>query len=431
MGNVNLSNLLYKKNRTKYLEKTKPGSLSIFHSNDQMPTNADGLMPFRQNNNLLYLCGIDQEETALLLFPDCSEKDFQEVLFIKKTSEIIRVWEGEKVTKEQAEKISGIKKILWFEEFDSVITKIASKAEYIYLSHNDHPRANIVVESRNKRMGKELKEQFPSSHYIESGPILNEIRSVKEKWEIDAIQQACEITKSGFNRILKFIKPGLMEYNVQAEIIHEFINKQSKGFAYEPIIASGKNACVLHYTTNNQKLNIGDVVLMDFGAEYLNYASDLTRCVPVSGRFSKRQKQVYNSVLNVMRGAKGLLKPGLLLTEYEREVGKLMEKELVGLGLISMNDIARQGSQPAYKKYYMHGTSHHLGLDVHDVSNPQKKLSKGMVLTCEPGIYIPEEKLGIRLENDILITNSGTQDLMDSILIEAEEIESFMNEHVS
>jgi len=427
MKNVNLNNLLYQKNRKKYLEQTKPGSLSIFHSNDQMPTNADGLMPFRQNNNLLYLCGIDQEETALMLFPDCPEKDFQEVLFIKKTSDLIRVWEGEKVTKDQAEKISGIKKVLWFEEFDHVVKKIAPKAEYIYLSHNDHPRANVVVESRNKRMGKELKKRFPGAKYIESGPILNEIRSVKEPGEIDAIQQACEITKSGFNRVLKFIKPGLMEYNIQAEIMHEFINQKSKGFAYEPIIASGKNACVLHYTTNNQKLHDGDVVLMDFGAEYLNYASDLTRCVPVGGRFSKRQKKVYNSVLSVMRGAKRLLKPGLLLTEYEIEVGKLMEKELVDLGLISMNDLNRQVNQPAYKKYYMHGTSHHLGLDVHDVSNPKKTLSNGMVLTCEPGIYIPEEQLGIRLENDILITDGGAQDLMDSILIEAEEIENFMN----
>jgi len=427
MANINSSNLLYKKNRKKYLERVKPGSLSVFHANDQMPTNADGLMPFRQNNNLLYLCGIDQEETALLLFPDCPEKDFQEVLFIKKTSELIKIWEGEKVTVEQAEEISGIKKILWFEDFNSVIKKIAPKADYIYLSHNDHPRANIVVESRNSRMGKELKNSFSQKKYLESGPILNEIRSVKENEEIELIQHACNITKSGFNRILKFIGPNIYEYNVEAELIHEFRNKQSKGFAYEPIIASGKNACILHYTTNNQKLHDGDVILMDFGAEHMNYASDLTRCVPVNGKFTNRQKQVYNAVLRVMKAAKSLLKPGILLTDYEIEVGKLMEKELVYLGLISMNDIARQGDQPAYKKYYMHGTSHHLGLDVHDVSNPHKTLSEGMVLTCEPGIYIREEGLGIRLENDILITTDGTKDLMGSILIEAEEIESFMN----
>ena len=262
---------------------------------------------------------------------------------------------------------------------------------------------------------------------MESSPIINEIRSIKELAEVNTIKHACDITKSGFNRILKFIKPGLMEYNIEAELIHEFKNNKSKGFAYEPIIASGKNACVLHYTSNNQKILDGDIILMDFGAEYLNYASDLTRCVPSNGRFTQRQKNVYKSVLNVMKGAKKILNPGILLTDYEIEVGNLMEKELVDLGLISLNDIRKQQSQPAYKKYFMHGTSHHLGLDVHDVSNPKKELEEGMVLTCEPGIYIPEENLGIRLENDVLITKAGTVDLMESIIIEPEEIEEHMN----
>ena len=427
MENIDLNSGLYIKNRNKYLANTKSNSLSIFHSNDQMPTNADGLMPFRQNNNLLYLCGIDQEETALILFPDCKKLEFQEVLFIKKTSELIKIWEGEKLTKQQASEVSGIKTVFWIEDFDSVIQNIITGADYVYLSHNDHPRAKIIVESRNNRLGRGLKSKYPNKSFLESSPIINEIRSVKELAEVNTIKHACDITKSGFNRILKFIKPGLMEYNIEAELIHEFRNNKSKGFAYEPIIASGKNACVLHYTSNNQKILDGDIILMDFGAEYLNYASDLTRCVPSNGRFTQRQKNVYKSVLNVMKGAKKILNPGILLTDYEIEVGNLMEKELVDLGLISLNDIRRQQSQPAYKKYFMHGTSHHLGLDVHDVSNPKKELEEGMVLTCEPGIYIPEENLGIRLENDVLITKTGTVDLMESIIIEPEEVEEHMN----
>ena len=427
MENIDLNSGLYIKNRNKYLANTKSNSLSIFHSNDQMPTNADGLMPFRQNNNLLYLCGIDQEETALILFPDCKKLEFKEVLFIKKTSELIKIWEGEKLTKQQASEVSGIKTVFWIEDFDSVIQNIITGADYVYLSHNDHPRAKIIVESRNNRLGRDLKSKYPNKSFLESSPIINEIRSVKELAEVNTIKHACDITKSGFNRILKFIKPGLMEYNIEAELIHEFKNNKSKGFAYEPIIASGKNACVLHYTSNNQKILDGDIILMDFGAEYLNYASDLTRCVPSNGRFTQRQKNVYKSVLNVMKGAKKILNPGILLTDYEIEVGNLMEKELVDLGLISLNDIRKQQSQPAYKKYFMHGTSHHLGLDVHDVSNPKKELEEGMVLTCEPGIYIPEENLGIRLENDVLITKTGTVDLMESIIIEPEEIEEHMN----
>ena len=427
MKNKNLNNLLFEKNRKKYLAQVVAGSASIFHSNDQMPTNADGLMPFRQNNNLLYLCGIDQEDTALILFPDSEKEELKEILFIKKTNERIKVWEGEKLTKEQAQKKSGIKNVFWIEELDGIIRKIIPKADFVYLNHNDHPRANIIVETRNMRMGRWLKNTFPESKFLESSPIINELRSVKEGGEINLIQHACNITKSGFERILGFIQPGVFEYNIEAELIHEFKNKESRGFAYEPIIASGKNACVLHYTCNNKSLNDGDVVLMDFGAEYLNYASDLTRCVPVSGVFTKRQRDVYDSVLRVMRGAKKMLKPGTLLSNYEIAVGQLMEKELVDLGLISINDIKKQGDLPAYKKYYMHGTSHHLGLDVHDVSNPQKALCEGMILTCEPGIYIPQEGLGIRLENDILITKGGSKDLMDSILIEAEEIEGVMN----
>ena len=402
-------------------------ALCVFESNDQMPTNADGLMPFRQNNDLLYLTGIDQEETSLVVFPDAKHDEHKEILFIKKTSKEIEVWEGRKLSIKEAQNISGIKTVLWNDDYLNTLFALINQSDCVFLSSNEHPRANVVVESRNKRLEKILKHKFSNIKFYKSAPIMHKLRSIKEVEEINTIKQACSITKSGLNRVLKFIRPGINEYNIQAELIHEFINKGSKGFAYEPIIASGLNACILHYTDNNKVLDEGDVILMDFGAEFKNYASDLTRCVPVSGRFTKRQRDVYNSVLNVMRGAKKLLQPGVYLNEYEKIVGKLMEEELVNLGLVTMQEIKNQGKHPAYKKYFMHGTSHHLGLDVHDVSSAKAPLVEGMVLTCEPGIYIPEENLGIRLENDVLISKSGPVDLMDDIQIEAEEIENLMN----
>jgi len=422
-----LGSSLYKKNRSKLLKDLPKNALCVFESNDQMPTNADGLMPFRQNNDLLYLTGIDQEETSLVVFPDAKHDEHKEILFIKKTSKEIEVWEGRKLSIKEAQKISGIKTVIWNDDYLNTLFTLINQSDCVFLSSNEHPRANVVVESRNQRLAKILKNKFSSTLFDRSAPIMHKLRSIKETEEINTIKRACGITKSGFNRILKFIKPGINEHNIQAELIHEFINMGSKGFAYEPIIASGLSACILHYTDNNKLLNEGDVILMDFGAEFKNYASDLTRCVPVSGRFTKRQRDVYNSVLNVMRGAKKLLQPGVYLHEYEKIVGGLMEEELVNLGLISMQEIKNQGKHPAYKKYFMHGTSHHLGLDVHDVSDAKAPLVEGMVLTCEPGIYIPEENLGIRLENDVLISKNGPIDLMDDIQIEAEEIEELMN----
>ncbi len=422
-----LGSQLFKKNRIKFSKKIKPGGLAIFHSNDQMPTNADGLMPFRQNNDFFYLTGINQEESCLVVFPEAKLTEFKEILFIKKTNETIRVWEGHKLTIQEAQKKSAIKTVLWNDDFEKILNTLITEAGLVYLSSNEHPRANIIVETRNARLGKKFKLQFPSIQVEKSAPIMHQIRSVKEQEEIDIIKRACNITKSGFNRILKIIKPNIHERNIEAELIHEFINNQSGGFAYEPIIASGINACILHYTDNNQMLKSGDVILMDFGAEFNNYASDLTRCVPVNGKFTVRQKNVYNSVLRVMRKAKKLLRPGVFLNEYEKNVGKLMEEELVNLGLITIQDIKKQGIVPAYKKYFMHGTSHHLGLDVHDVSDAKKPLSEGMVLTCEPGIYIPEEGLGIRLENDVVVSNNEVVDLMSGILINPEEIEDAMN----
>ena len=422
-----LSQDLFKQNRNKFFKKMSAGGLALFHSNDQMPTNADGLMPFRQNNDLFYLTGIDQEESSLIIFHDLKKNIYKEILFIKKTNNLIKVWEGHKLTKEEAREKSGIESVIWNDEFDRILNNFILDASCIYINTNEHPRAKVVVETRNARLNKKLIINHPDKQFKKSANILHQIRSVKEKQELRCIKKACDITKKGFDRILKFIKPGIFEYNIQAELIHEFINNNSKGFAYEPIIASGKNACILHYTDNNKLLNSGDLILMDFGAEFNNYASDLTRCVPVNGRFTERQKKVYNSVLRVMNEAKKLLTPGVYLSEYEKNVGLLMEKELVKLNLLSMNEIRKNSNIPAYKKYFMHGTSHHLGLDVHDVSDVQKPISEGMVFTCEPGIYIPEEGLGIRLENDVFITKNGTQDLMENIIIEAEEIEEEMN----
>jgi len=400
-------------------------SIAIFHSNDLMPKNADQVMKFKQNSDLFYLSGIDQEETVLVIVKN-GEKS-EEILFLRETNETIKIWEGEKLTKENATIVSGIEKIIWNTEFKKSITKLVNKSSTVYLNSNEHPRANIVVESRDARFKSWIQNLFSNKKYKKCSNILYEMRAVKQDSEIELIQKACDITSLGVGRVLRYLKPGVYEYEIEAEIIHEFLKNRSSGFAYDPIIASGANACILHYGSNNSRCKDGEIVLMDFGAEYANYASDLTRCFPVGGRFTKRQKSVYNSVLRVMRESIKLLKPGVLLTEYEKNVGKLMEKELVDLQLLSTKEIKNFTSTPAYKKYYMHGTSHHLGLDVHDVSNPEKPLSAGMILTCEPGIYIPKEGLGIRLENDILIGENGNTDLMEKIPIESEEIEDLLN----
>jgi Xaa-Pro aminopeptidase len=419
---------LFTENRKKFASQLKKGSLAVFNSNDIMPTNADGTMPFRQNNDLFYLSGVDQEESILVIFPDASDKKHREVLFLKETSELIAIWEGAKLTKEQATEVSGIKTVYWLSDFNKIFFSLMAEANAVYLNTNEHLRATIEVETCDARFLKWCKEKFPLHTYERSAPIMHRLRSVKSKTEIDLIQQACNITEKGFRRILQFIKPGVMEYEIEAELIHEFVRNRSVGFAYTPIIASGFNACVLHYIDNNKECKKGDVLLMDFGAEYANYASDLTRCVPVGGKFTKRQKEVYNSVLTVMREATKLLRVGTILAEYHKEVGKLMEAELLKLKLIDKNDIKKQNPDwPAYKKYFMHGTSHFLGLDVHDVGIWHEPIKAGMVFTCEPGIYIREENLGIRLENDILVTSKGPQDLMKNIPVEADEIEDLMN----
>jgi Xaa-Pro aminopeptidase len=420
---------LYVKNRQKFIQKMEKNTLAVFNSNDIYPISADSTMPFQQHRDILYLSGVDQEESILVLFPDCMNPAHREVLFLKETSELIAIWEGEKLTKQTAFETSGVKTVYWLQQFPTIFKQLMAEAQGIYLNTNEHLRANTEVETREDRFIKKVKEDFPAHQVFKSAPIMHKIRSVKESIELELMQKACKITEAGFKRLLKFIKPGVWEYEIEAELAHEFLRNRSKGFAYTPIVASGKNACVLHYIENNQQCKDGDVILLDVGAEYANYASDLTRCVPVSGRFTTRQKEVYNAVLYVKNEAQKLLVPGTIMTEYHRQVGLLMEEQLVNLKLITLEDIKNQNPDwPAYKKYFMHGTSHFLGLDTHDVGLWNEPIQAGMVFTCEPGIYIPEEGLGIRLEDDLVVQEKGEPfNLMKDIPLIAEEIEELMN----
>jgi len=423
-----LSKDLYIKNRARFVKELKPNSLAVFNSNDIMPTNADGTMPFRQNNDLFYLSGIDQEESILLIYPDFYDNKQREILFLKETDENIAIWEGHKYTKEEATEASGIETVFWLNQFKTVFNTLMAETEHVYLNTNEHIRAVVEVETRDSRFLKWCKEHYPLHKYERSAPILHKLRAIKSEEEIKAMQTACNITEQGFRRVAKFLKPGVMEYEIEAEYAHEFLRNRSRGFGYTPIVASGFSACVLHYIDNNQECKDGDMLLMDVGAEYGNYNADMTRCLPVNGKFTKRQKEIYNAVLRVKREAMKLLRPGNVIPEYHKEVGKLMESELLGLGLLDKTDVKNQNpAMPAYKKYFMHGTSHHIGLDVHDVGNIYQEMKPGMAFTVEPGIYIREESLGIRLENDVVITENGLNDLMANIPIEVEEIEELMN----
>ncbi|WP_146902360.1 aminopeptidase P N-terminal domain-containing protein [Adhaeribacter aerolatus] len=418
---------LFVQNRKQYCSRLKPCSLAVFQSNDIMPTNADGTMAFRQSSDLFYLSGVDQEESILLLFPDAKDVKHHEILFVRETNDHILTWEGYKLTKDEAREVSGIKTIYWTSEFKQVFNALMAEAENVYLNTNEHLRAVIEVETRDARFLKWCRETYPLHQYHRSAPIMHHLRAVKSDIEIELIKKACRITEKAFLRLLKFIKPGVMEYEIEAEIVHEFIRNRSRGPAYGSIIASGANACILHYVDNFRECKDGDVVLMDFGAEYANYAADLTRTVPVNGKFTPRQREVYNSVLHVLKTARNMLVPGNTLDQYHSFVGTVMENELIKLGLLNESDVKNQDpDKPLYKKYFMHGTSHHLGLDVHDVGNKYRPFEPGMVFTCEPGIYIREEGLGIRLENDILVTHSGPVDLMQNIPLEPEEIERLM-----
>ena len=424
-----VNNALYVKNRKQFIEKMESNTLAVFNSNDIFPISADSTMPFQQHRDILSLTGVDQEESILVLFPSCSNEAHREILFLKETNEHIAVWEGEKLTKQAAFETSGIKTVYWLQQFPTIFKQLMADATGIYLNTNEHLRANTEVETREDRFIKKVKQDFPAHGVFKSAPIMHKIRSVKDAIELELMQKACKITEAGVRRLLQFIKPGVWEYEIEAELAHEFLRNRSKGFAYTPIVASGKNACVLHYIENNQQCQDGDVILLDVGAEYANYASDLTRCIPVNGKFTPRQKEVYNSVLHVKTEAQKLLVPGTIMTEYHKQVGLLMEEQLVNLKLITLDDIKNQNPEwPAYKKYFMHGTSHFLGLDTHDVGLWNEPIQAGMVFTCEPGIYIPEEGLGIRLEDDLVVQEKGEPfNLMKDIPLAAEEIEELMN----
>ena len=420
---------LFTKNRAKFVAQMIPNSIAVFNSNDIFSTGADSTLPFHQHRNIFYLSGVDQEESILVLFPDAKNQKHKEILFLKETNDHIAIWEGAKLNKIQATETSGVQTVYWLDEFESVFEQLMSEAKTVYFNNNNHYRQAVEMETREDRFIKTVKQKFPNHKIEHNFPIMEVLRGVKEQEEIALIQNACDITEKGFKRVLGFVKPGVMEYEIEAEYAHEFLKNRSKGFAYTPIIGSGYNACVLHYIENNQICKAGDMLLMDVGAEYANYSSDMTRTIPVSGRFTARQKAVYQAVLNVKNEATKMLLPGTLWEEYHVEVGKLMTSELLGLGLIDRADVQNENPErPAYKKYFMHGTSHHMGLDTHDFGPLKTPMKANMVFTVEPGIYIPEEKMGIRLEDDVVIQPKGTPiNLMKNIPIEIDEIEMLMN----
>lgn len=421
---------LFINNRKNLMEKIKPKSIAILNSNDIMPISADGTYPFVQHTDFFYFTGIEQEKSILMMCPGAKEKIHRVVLFILETNEEIAIWEGEKYSKEQATEISGIQTVYGLSEFEKVFRTLVFDCECIYLNTNEHIRADVTVETRENRFLKWCMETYPLHKYERLAPIMHDLRAVKSDIEVELIRQACIITEKTFRRLLQFIRPGVWEFEIEAEICHEFLRNRSNSPAYPSVIASGKNSCVLHYVKNDQQCQNGDILLMDFGAEYAHYTSDVTRTIPVNGKFSKRQKDVYNAVHRIQKAAIAMLRPGNTLEEYNQAVVNLVQGELIQLGLLDANAIKNEPEDnPLYKKYFMHGISHHLGLDVHDYGSKYRRFEPGMIFTCEPGIYIREEGIGIRLENDILITEKGPADLTKDVPIEIDEIEMLMNEN--
>lgn len=420
---------LFVKNRRKFAAEMKPNSIAIFNSNDIYPVSADSTLPFAQHRDIFYLSGVDQEESILLICPDAPYESQREILFLKETSEHIAIWEGEKLTKQRAFEVSGVKTVYWLQDFEKTLFELMTYTNTMYINTNEHYRATIETETREARFVKWWKEKYPAHAVAKSNPILQRLRSVKEQQELDLMQIACDITDKGFRRLLSFVKPDVTEYEIEAELLHEFVRNRSKGFAYTPIIASGKNANVLHYIENNQVCKAGDLILLDVAAEYANYSSDMSRTIPASGKYTKRQADVYNAVLRVKNDAAKMLVPGTLWKQYHTEVGKMMTSELLDLGLLDKADVQNENPEwPAYKKYFMHGTSHHIGLDTHDYGLLHEPMQANMVFTVEPGIYIPEEGFGIRLEDNFVIQPQGEPlNLMKNIPIELEEIEDLMN----
>ena len=418
---------LFSQSRKDLCEKLPKKALAITNANDVLPTNADGRLPIHPNSDLFYLSGIEQEESILILFPDASNPKHREVLFLREPSEHLKIWEGYKHSKEDAQKISGIETVYWTKDFDDTFQLLAMEAEVFFLNENEHSRAANEVETRDKRFNAGIRKQYPLHKIDRLAPHLHGLRFCKKSEEIKLIKQAIDVTTRGFRKVLRMVKPGVAEYEVEAEWAKEFIRRRSK-FAYTPIVASGENACVLHYLQNDQICKKGDLLLMDVGACYANYNADLTRTIPVSGKFTRRQKQVYNSVLRVLRQSINNATVGKSLKEWQTDSHDMMTEEMLRLKLITKADVKKQDpDQPACRKFYMHGLGHSLGLDVHDVFNGQTEFKENSIFTVEPGIYLPGEGFGIRLEDDIQITKNGPVNLMSKVPIEAEEIEQIMN----
>jgi len=424
-----IDSLLFKTNRERFIHRLPETATAILFSNDQYPRNGDQFFKFRQNSDLFYLTGIDQEKTILMVSPNCPNQKLRETLFIIKTNEKLATWEGHKYTKEEARDISGIENIFWLEDFESSLREAVLFSKTVFLNSNEYVKFLNDVPDKNHRFALEFKDKYPLHKIERAAPILTEMRTIKSAEEIRLIQKACDITKKGFERILKFTKPGVHEFEIEAEIDHEFTTKRANGHGYAPIIASGKNACVLHYIDNNEMCKEGDLLLMDFGAEYANYTADMSRTIPVNRKFSERQKDCYEAVLRVFKELRKLYMPGNTPDFINTSAEKLMEAEMIKLGLFTAEDVKNQdGDNPLFKKYFMHGVAHPIGLDVHDVGSKYAPFAPGMVFTCEPGLYIREENIGIRIENDILITEDHPIDLMENIPIEISEIERMMNE---
>ena len=426
MKYTRLPSAVFTKHRQRFMAKLKPNSIAVFNANDIYPISADSTLPFEQHRDLFYLTGIDQEETILILCPDAKDPKQREMVFVRETNAHIAVWEGHKLTKNEATAVTGIANVQWTADFETSFLELAKQVDNIYINTNEHYRAKVETQTREDRFISWCKEQFPKKNYEKSNFILQGLRGVKDPEEIAHIQQACDITEKGFRRILGFVKPGVWEFEIEAEFSHEFLRNRSKGFAYTPIIASGTNSNVLHYIENSKQCQAGELILMDVGAAYGNYSSDMTRTIPVSGQFTPRQRAVYEAVLKVKEEATQLLIPGVLWKEYHVEVGKLMSSALVDLGLLAKKDVSN--NEEAYKKYFMHSTSHHLGLDTHDYGLLDEPMEANMVFTVEPGIYIPDEGFGIRLEDDVVVQATGAPvNLMATIPIDPDEIEALMS----
>ncbi|MDW3649118.1 MAG: aminopeptidase P family protein [Bacteroidia bacterium] len=419
---------LFIKNRKAFAGKMESHCIAIFHANDLYPSNGDANYKFVQNNNLYYLTGLDQEEVILVLFPDAPEERFREMLFIKATNKHIQVWEGWKYSKKEARAVSGIETVYFFKDFENVISRLLYHFSGIYLDINEHSRLNTFVPSAAHRLAEKFRQTYPTHQLHRAAPIMEDLRVIKKEAEIEMLEKAVSITGDAFHRVLGFVEAGQYEYEIEAEILHEFIRQGASGTAFDTIVASGKDSCVLHYIHNDKEVKDGDLILIDMGARYGNYCADMTRTIPVNGRFSTRQRDIYKGTLAILKFATSQLVVGNTFENYNKEVGKFITEQCIELGLLKKEDLAKEDANDpqAYRKYCMHGISHFLGLDTHDVGSKYQSFKAGMLLTCEPGLYIPEENIGIRLENDILISEEGPINLMKDILLEAEEVEEAM-----